>query len=156
MRLFRGLIALADTLAAPPSPSATARNPGSIQPCSKPPARMARAGYRHQGESIRGSDSQMIGRILIENRGGRQTFILRPEGQKLLTRRGRIPTRPDVEIKPPGMLQALHTRKVMPSTSSPRKIARRMRCSRKSSWGVHDSAVRVSAVEKIGARNPNE
>jgi iron(III) transport system substrate-binding protein len=48
-------------------------------------------------------------------------FILSPEGQKLLTRRGRIPTRPDVETNPPGVLQALHAKKVMPSTYSPEK-----------------------------------
>jgi ABC-type Fe3+ transport system substrate-binding protein len=40
-------------------------------------------------------------------------FILSPEGQKLLTRRGRIPTHP------PGVLQALHAKKVTPSTYSP-------------------------------------
>jgi len=48
-------------------------------------------------------------------------FILSPEGQTLLTRRGRIPTRPDVETNPPGVLQALHARKVMPSLYSPEK-----------------------------------
>jgi iron(III) transport system substrate-binding protein len=48
-------------------------------------------------------------------------FILSPEGQKLLTRRGRIPTRPDIETNPPGVLQALHARKVMPSTYNPEK-----------------------------------
>ena len=48
-------------------------------------------------------------------------FILSPEGQKLLTRRGRIPSRPDVETNPPGVLQALHAKKVMPSIYSPEK-----------------------------------
>lgn len=48
-------------------------------------------------------------------------FILSPEGQKLLTRRGRIPTRPDIETNPPGVLQALHAKKVMPSVFSPEK-----------------------------------
>jgi iron(III) transport system substrate-binding protein len=41
-------------------------------------------------------------------------FILSPEGQSLLTRRGRIPSRPDVETNPPGVLKALHEKKVMP------------------------------------------
>jgi iron(III) transport system substrate-binding protein len=48
-------------------------------------------------------------------------FILSPEGQTLLTRRGRIPTRPDIETNPPGVLQTLHAKKVMPSTYSPEK-----------------------------------
>jgi iron(III) transport system substrate-binding protein len=48
-------------------------------------------------------------------------FILSPEGQKLLTRRGRIPTRPDVETNPPGVLQTLYAKKVMPSTYSAEK-----------------------------------
>jgi iron(III) transport system substrate-binding protein len=41
-------------------------------------------------------------------------FILSTEGQSLLTRRGRIPARPDVETNPPGVLKALHEHKVMP------------------------------------------
>ncbi len=41
-------------------------------------------------------------------------FILSPEGQSLLTRRGRIPARPDVETNPPGVLKALHEKTVMP------------------------------------------
>ncbi len=48
-------------------------------------------------------------------------FILSPEGQKLLTRRGRIPTRPDVETNPPGVLQMLHAKKIMPSEHNPDK-----------------------------------
>jgi iron(III) transport system substrate-binding protein len=48
-------------------------------------------------------------------------FILSTEGQTLLTRRGRIPTRPDVETNPPGVLQTLHARKIMPSTYSAEK-----------------------------------
>jgi iron(III) transport system substrate-binding protein len=41
-------------------------------------------------------------------------FILSREGQNLLTQRGRIPARPDVETNPPGVLTALHARKVVP------------------------------------------
>jgi len=41
-------------------------------------------------------------------------FILSVEGQTMLTRRGRIPSRPDVETNPPGVLKALHERNVMP------------------------------------------
>jgi iron(III) transport system substrate-binding protein len=46
-------------------------------------------------------------------------FILSPEGQGLLARRGRIPSRPDVETNPPGVLKALHEKKVMPITLNP-------------------------------------
>jgi iron(III) transport system substrate-binding protein len=42
-------------------------------------------------------------------------FILSKEGQQLLTVRGRIPTRPDVETNPPGVLKAIHAKKVIPS-----------------------------------------
>ena len=48
-------------------------------------------------------------------------FILSKEGQMLLTRRGRIPTRPDVETNPPGLLPILHARKVMASVYNPDK-----------------------------------
>jgi len=48
-------------------------------------------------------------------------FILSREGQRLLTRRGRIPTRPDVETNPPGVLPVLHARKVMASVYDPDK-----------------------------------
>jgi iron(III) transport system substrate-binding protein len=48
-------------------------------------------------------------------------FILSTEGQKLLTRRGRIPTRLDVETNPPGVLQTLHAKKIMPSSYNPEK-----------------------------------
>jgi iron(III) transport system substrate-binding protein len=41
-------------------------------------------------------------------------YILSPEGQSLLSRRGRIPARADVETNPPGVLKALLERKVMP------------------------------------------
>jgi iron(III) transport system substrate-binding protein len=46
-------------------------------------------------------------------------FILSPEGQSLLTQRGRIPSRPDVETNPPGVLKALHEKKVMPIVLDP-------------------------------------
>jgi len=46
-------------------------------------------------------------------------FILSAEGQTLLTRRGRIPARPDIETNPPGVLKALHEKKVMPITLDP-------------------------------------
>src|SRR5205085_11199242 len=39
-------------------------------------------------------------------------FILSQDGQGLLTKRGRIPSRPDVETNPPGVLKALHAKKV--------------------------------------------
>ena len=35
-------------------------------------------------------------------------------GEALFARRGRIPSRPDVETNPPGVLKALQQRKVMP------------------------------------------
>jgi iron(III) transport system substrate-binding protein len=41
-------------------------------------------------------------------------FILSQEGETLLTKRGRIPSRADVETNPPGVLKALEARKVMP------------------------------------------
>jgi len=46
-------------------------------------------------------------------------FILSKEGQQLLAARGRIPARPDVETNPPGVLERLHTRKVIPSVYDP-------------------------------------
>src|SRR5712691_12439583 len=46
-------------------------------------------------------------------------FILSQEGQGLLTQRGRIPARPDVETNPPGVLKALHAKKVMPVVLDP-------------------------------------
>jgi iron(III) transport system substrate-binding protein len=46
-------------------------------------------------------------------------FILSQEGQSLLTGRGRIPARPDVETNPPGVLRALHTKKVVPIVLDP-------------------------------------
>jgi len=55
------------------------------------------------------------------------------EGQKLLTRRGRIPTRGDVETNRRGVLAALHAKKVMPRRHDPEKEP--TRCSRRSSWG---------------------
>lgn len=48
-------------------------------------------------------------------------FILSVEGQRLLTRRGRIPTRPDVETNPPGVLKTLHSKKVLASRYNPEK-----------------------------------
>ena len=41
-----------------------------------------------------------------------------PEGQKLLTRRGRIPTRPDVETNPPGVIDILMKKKVISAVFS--------------------------------------
>jgi iron(III) transport system substrate-binding protein len=48
-------------------------------------------------------------------------FILSKEGQQLLTVRGRIPTRPDVETNPPGVLKAILAKKVIPSVYNPDK-----------------------------------
>ena len=39
-------------------------------------------------------------------------FVLSPEGQKQLTTAGRIPTRPDVETNPPGVLKAFAGKKI--------------------------------------------
>ena len=47
-------------------------------------------------------------------------FILSQEGQSLLAVRGRIPSRPDVETNPPGVLKALLAKKVMPIVLDPR------------------------------------
>ncbi|MGE5537352.1 MAG: ABC transporter substrate-binding protein [Gemmatimonas sp.] len=43
-------------------------------------------------------------------------FMLSPEGQKQLTTAGRIPTRPDVETNPPGVLKAFEGHKLRVST----------------------------------------
>jgi iron(III) transport system substrate-binding protein len=51
-------------------------------------------------------------------------FILSAEGQSLLTRRGRIPARPDVETNPPGVLKALHEKKVMSIVLDPEQEKR--------------------------------
>jgi iron(III) transport system substrate-binding protein len=48
-------------------------------------------------------------------------FILSKEGQQLLTVRGRIPTRPDVETNPPGVFKAILAKKVIPSVYNPDK-----------------------------------
>ncbi len=41
-----------------------------------------------------------------------------------MTRRGRIPARPDVETNPPGVLKALHAKKVMPIVLDPEQEKR--------------------------------
>jgi iron(III) transport system substrate-binding protein len=46
-------------------------------------------------------------------------FILSAEGEALFAQRGRIPSRPDVETNPPGVLKALQQRKVMPIVLDP-------------------------------------
>jgi iron(III) transport system substrate-binding protein len=46
-------------------------------------------------------------------------FILSKEAQALLAKRGRIPARPDVETNPPGVLAALHAKKVVPIAITP-------------------------------------
>jgi iron(III) transport system substrate-binding protein len=51
-------------------------------------------------------------------------FILSQEGQGLLARRGRIPSRPDVETNPPGVLTALQARKVIPIVLDPEQEKR--------------------------------
>jgi hypothetical protein len=83
-------------------------------------------------------------------------FHPEPRRSEAAHRRGRIPTRPDVETNPPGVLQVLHTKKVIPSTYSLEKDRKADALFKEIIVGVHDIAVRVSAVEKISARNPNE
>jgi ABC-type Fe3+ transport system substrate-binding protein len=46
-------------------------------------------------------------------------FILSAEGEGLFAQRGRIPSRPDVETNPPGVLKGLQQRKVMPIVIDP-------------------------------------
>ncbi len=45
-------------------------------------------------------------------------FVLSQEGQKQLTTKGRIPTRPDVETNPPGVLKAFAGKKIVVSQMS--------------------------------------
>jgi len=45
-------------------------------------------------------------------------YMLSREGQQFLTRRGRLPTRTDVETNPPGIVEALRQRKIIVSISS--------------------------------------
>ena len=89
MRLFRGLTALAAALVAVPSPAAKAQSwvdPGLLEAARKEGTLVIYSSVNEEEglpiwklfeqetgikvEYIRGSDSQMIGRILIENRGG--------------------------------------------------------------------------------------
>ena len=51
-------------------------------------------------------------------------FILSAEGQSLLTRRGRIPSRPDVETNPPGVLKVLQDKKVISIVLDPEQEKR--------------------------------
>ncbi|MEA2904971.1 MAG: iron(III) transport system substrate-binding protein [Alphaproteobacteria bacterium] len=46
-------------------------------------------------------------------------FILSKEGQSLLTARGRVPSRADVETNPPGVLKAMLAKKVVPISLDP-------------------------------------
>lgn len=45
-------------------------------------------------------------------------FVLSRQAQHFLTRFGRLPTRLDVETNPPGVMQALHQKKVLPAVFS--------------------------------------
>jgi iron(III) transport system substrate-binding protein len=45
-------------------------------------------------------------------------FALSPQAQKFLTTFGRLPTRLDVETNPPGVMQVLHQKKVLPAVFS--------------------------------------
>jgi len=93
MRLFRGLTALAAALVAVPSPAAKAQSwvdPGLLEAARKEGSLVIYTSVNEEEglpiwklfeqdtgikvEYIRGSDSQMIGRILIENRGGRPAW----------------------------------------------------------------------------------
>jgi iron(III) transport system substrate-binding protein len=47
-------------------------------------------------------------------------FLLSRETQQFLTRRGRLPTRPDVEPNPPGALDGIRKKKVVAAVLSPR------------------------------------
>jgi iron(III) transport system substrate-binding protein len=48
-----------------------------------------------------------------------ENFMVSAEGQKALTHKGRIPTRPGVETNPPGIMQALAGHKIVPMLMSP-------------------------------------
>ncbi|MFN4283928.1 MAG: ABC transporter substrate-binding protein [Alphaproteobacteria bacterium] len=48
-------------------------------------------------------------------------FMLSKEGQTALTAKGRIPTRTDVESNPPGIMNALAGKKIVPVTLSPQE-----------------------------------
>ncbi len=93
MRLFRGLTALAAVLAALPAPAAKAQSwvdPALLEAARKEGTLVIYTSVNEEEglpiwkqfeqdtgikvEYIRGSDSQMIGRILIENRGGRPAW----------------------------------------------------------------------------------
>ena len=45
-------------------------------------------------------------------------FVLSREAQQFLTKRGRLPTRTDVETNPPGVIDALQQKKVIVTISS--------------------------------------
>jgi iron(III) transport system substrate-binding protein len=45
-------------------------------------------------------------------------FVLSKQAQQFLTQFGRLPTRLDVETNPPGVMQALHQKKVLPAVFS--------------------------------------
>jgi ABC-type Fe3+ transport system substrate-binding protein len=45
-------------------------------------------------------------------------FVLSREAQQFLTKRGRLPTRTDVETNPPGIIDALQKKKVIVTISS--------------------------------------
>jgi iron(III) transport system substrate-binding protein len=45
-------------------------------------------------------------------------FMLSQEGQQFLTKKGRLPTRPDVETNPPGVMETLRQKKIIVTISS--------------------------------------
>jgi iron(III) transport system substrate-binding protein len=45
-------------------------------------------------------------------------FVLSYEGEKFMTKKGRLPTRPDVPTNPPGVGEILHQKKIVPVTFS--------------------------------------
>jgi len=45
-------------------------------------------------------------------------FVLSKQAQQFLTRFGRLPTRLDVDTNPPGVMQVLHQKKVLPAVFS--------------------------------------
>ena len=45
-------------------------------------------------------------------------FMLSREGQQFLTKKGRLPTRPDVDTNPPGVMDTLQQKKIIVTISS--------------------------------------
>src|SRR5262245_42170710 len=115
MRLFGGFIALAAVLSAMPSPAAKAQSwldPALLEAARKEGTLVIYTSVNEEEalpvwkqfeqdtgikvEYVRGSDSQMIGRILIENRGGKPVWDL-----VMVTSVQRLPAAIRAEYEPP-------------------------------------------------------